>query len=108
MPRMGGGVKFQHRHRMIAGTVSILTMVLVLWLWRSEPRRWVSRLGAFAVMAGLPPAGPWGITPLFFFPGGLSPTPAPLAPIFFFLTRVFALRLRCPCPLGHDGLADSA
>src|SRR5262250_1992439 len=51
MPLMVGGVKFEHGHRMIAGTVSILTAVLALWLWRSEPRRWVRRLGGFAVIA---------------------------------------------------------
>src|SRR5881409_1358936 len=51
MPPMVGGVRFEHGHRMIAGTVSILTMVLVSWLWRSEPRRWVRKVGAFAVVA---------------------------------------------------------
>jgi DNA-binding CsgD family transcriptional regulator len=51
MPPMVGGVRFEHGHRMIAGTVSILTIVLASWLWRSEPRRWVRRVGAFAVVA---------------------------------------------------------
>src|SRR2546428_13118361 len=50
MPRMVGGVKFEHGHRMIAGTVAILTILLALWLWRSEPRAWVRNLGGVAVL----------------------------------------------------------
>ena len=40
-PPMIGGIFYEHGHRLIAGTVGIMTMVLALWLWRSEPRRWV-------------------------------------------------------------------
>src|SRR3989442_2588825 len=51
MPRMVGGVKFEHGHRMIAGMVGLLTIALAIWLWISEPRRWVRRLGGLAVVA---------------------------------------------------------
>ena len=37
MPRMVGGVKFEHAHRMIAGAVGILTIILVLALWIRIP-----------------------------------------------------------------------
>src|SRR5437870_13825104 len=50
MPRMVGGVKFEHGHRMVAATVVILTVILAGWLWRSEPRCWVRRLGAISVL----------------------------------------------------------
>src|SRR5438128_3878168 len=50
MPRMVGGVKFEHGHRMIAAFVGLLTVFLAAWLWVSEPRRWVRRLGGLAVL----------------------------------------------------------
>ena len=94
MPPMVGGVKFEHGHRMIAGTVSVLTMVLALWLWRSEPRRWVRRLGAFAVVAILAQAALGGITVLFYLPIAISVSHACLAQIFFCLTVCVALFTR--------------
>jgi cytochrome c oxidase assembly protein subunit 15 len=94
MPPMVGGVKFEHGHRMIAGTVSVLTMVLALWLWRSEPRRWVRRLGAFAVVAILAQAALGGITVLFYLPIAISVSHACLAQIFFCLTVCLALFTR--------------
>ncbi len=40
MPRMVGGVKWEHGHRMMAGAVGLLTIILALWLWRRERRAW--------------------------------------------------------------------
>jgi hypothetical protein len=97
MPRMVGGVKFEHGHRMIAGTVSILTMVLALWLWRSEPRRWVRRLGALAVVTIIAQAVLGGITVLFYLPVAISVSHACLAQTFFCLTVSMALFTRCDC-----------
>jgi len=94
MPPMIGGVKFEHGHRMIAGTVSILTVVLALRLWRSEPRRWVRRLGVFAVVAILAQAALGGITVLFYLPVAISVSHACLAQIFFCLTVSLALFTR--------------
>src|SRR5689334_3378153 len=51
MPLMVGGVFFEHGHRMIAGTVGILTVMLSIALWFSEPRLWVRVLSIFAVLA---------------------------------------------------------
>ena len=45
MPEMTGGVFYEHGHRMIASFVGMLTIILCVWLWKSEPRRWVRRLG---------------------------------------------------------------
>src|SRR3954452_25278944 len=45
MPPMEGGVRYEHSHRMVATTVGLLTIVLAVWLWRIEPRRWMRRLG---------------------------------------------------------------
>src|SRR5438477_6326332 len=48
-PRMEGGVLYEHGHRMIAGTVAILTFILALWLWREDPRLQIRSLGLWAV-----------------------------------------------------------
>jgi cytochrome c oxidase assembly protein subunit 15 len=46
-----GGIFFEHVHRLIASTVGFLTIILVVWLWKSEPRRWVRNLGYAALAA---------------------------------------------------------
>ena len=46
-----GGVFFEHTHRLIASTVGMLTVILALWLWFVESRRWVRMLGLAAVGA---------------------------------------------------------
>src|SRR5436309_2634539 len=44
-----GGIFFEHIHRLIAAAVGLLTIILALWLWRSEDREWVRNLGVIAV-----------------------------------------------------------
>ena len=44
-----GGILFEHTHRLIASTVGLLTIVLAIWLWRIESRRWVRNLGVIAL-----------------------------------------------------------
>ena len=46
-----GGIFFEHTHRLIASTVGLLTIVLAVWLWRVESRRWVRNLGYIALGA---------------------------------------------------------
>ena len=50
-PKMVGNLFWEHGHRMIATTVGILTIGLVIYLFRKEERRWVRRLGWFALAA---------------------------------------------------------
>ena len=58
MRHMVGGIFYEHGHRLIASGVGLLTIVLALWLWRAEPRRWMRVLGFIAarsrVCAGNP------------------------------------------------------
>lgn len=91
MPRMVGGVKYEHGHRMIAGVVGMLTIVLALWIWRSEPRRWVRRLGGAAVLAIVAQALLGGITVLFYLPVIISVSHACLAQLFFCIAVSLAL-----------------
>jgi heme a synthase len=46
-----GGIFFEHIHRLIASAVGFLTIVLAVWLWRFESRRWVRNLGYAALAA---------------------------------------------------------
>src|SRR5258707_1612530 len=46
-----GGIFFEHTHRLIASTVGFLTIILAVWLWFLDPRRWVRILGIAAVGA---------------------------------------------------------
>src|SRR2546422_1366412 len=83
MPRMVGGVKFEHGHRMIAAFVGLLTVFLAAWLWVSEPRRWVRRLGGLAVLTVIAQAALGGLTVLLYLPVPISVGHACLAQIFF-------------------------
>lgn len=91
MPRMVGGVLFEHGHRMIAGTVGILTILLAIWLWLKEERSWVRWVGGAAVLAVLAQALLGGITVLFHLPVAISAGHATLGQIFFCLNSSIAM-----------------
>ncbi|MCI0410935.1 MAG: COX15/CtaA family protein, partial [Acidobacteria bacterium] len=67
-PKMEGGVFYEHGHRMIAASVGLLVSVLMVWLLKSEPRRWVRRLGVAAFLAVVAQGVLGGITVLFKLP----------------------------------------
>jgi cytochrome c oxidase assembly protein subunit 15 len=90
-PAMTGGVLFEHGHRMVAATVGLLTVVLAVWLWRAEPRRWVRRLGIAALVAVVLQGVLGGVTVLLKLPIAVSVAHAGLAEIFFCLTVTIAL-----------------
>ncbi|HVF71703.1 MAG TPA: COX15/CtaA family protein [Chthoniobacterales bacterium] len=46
-----GGIFFEHTHRLIASTVGLLTIVLAVWIWRADDRRWLRNLGFAALGA---------------------------------------------------------
>jgi len=46
-----GGIFFEHTHRLIASTVGLLTIILAIWIWRSDRRRWIRNLGFAALGA---------------------------------------------------------
>lgn len=49
LARMTGGIYYEHGHRLLGALVGLTTVVLALRLYRVEPRRWLRRLGLFAV-----------------------------------------------------------
>jgi heme a synthase len=94
IPRMVGGVKFEFTHRMIAGTVGLLTIALALWLWRSQSPRYVKILGGISVLAVIAQAVLGGIGVLYYLPKSISIGHATLAQTFFALTVSLALFTR--------------
>jgi len=46
-----GGIFFEHTHRLVASAVGFLTIILAVWLWCAESRRWLRILGVVALMA---------------------------------------------------------
>ncbi len=90
-PEMIGGVIFEHGHRLIAGTVAILTVCLAFLLWRFEARSWVRALGIAAVGVVLSQAVLGGMTVLFRLPVGVSVGHALLAQTFFCIVVCLAM-----------------
>lgn len=45
------GIFYEHSHRLVASGVGLLTVVLAVWLWFRETRRWMRLLGLAAVVA---------------------------------------------------------
>jgi cytochrome c oxidase assembly protein subunit 15 len=89
--KMVGGIFWEHGHRLIASTVGFLILVLAVWLWRGEPRRWVQRIGFIALAAVIVQGILGGITVLWFLPKPVSIAHASLAQIVFCLTVSIAL-----------------
>ena len=91
LDKMVGGIFYEHGHRLIASTVGFLIVVLAVWLWRVEARRWVRRLGFLALAAVITQGVLGGITVLFYLPDAISISHAGLAQVVFCLTITIAL-----------------
>ena len=91
MKYMVGGIFYEHGHRLIASGVGFLTIILALWMWKAEPRRWMRVLGFTALAAVCVQGILGGITVRYFLPTEVSTAHAGLAQIFFCLTVAIAL-----------------
>jgi cytochrome c oxidase assembly protein subunit 15 len=95
IPRLVGGVKFEHTHRMIAQVAGLLTIILAVWTWRVEKRRWL-RILAFAALGTVILQGILGgITVLFYLPPAVSSAHAALAQTFFCIAVALAVFTGC-------------
>src|ERR1700758_3679280 len=83
IPHMVGGVRFEHTHRMIAEFVGLLTIILAVWTWRVERRRWMKMLGIAALGTVIAQGILGGITVLHYLPPAVSSAHAALAQTFF-------------------------
>jgi len=88
---MVGGIFYEHSHRMIASVVGFLTVILTIWVWRREQRRWVKNLTLLALLSVILQGVLGGITVLYLLPTAVSVAHATLAQTFFVLVSSIAL-----------------
>lgn len=91
LPPMVGGILFEHGHRMAAELVGLLMIVLAIWTWRADQRRWMKRLGFWALAGVILQGILGGLTVLFFLPPAISTAHATLAQTFFVTVVAMAL-----------------
>jgi heme a synthase len=48
-PPMVGGIRYEHSHRVIAGVLGLLSIVLAVWVWAKDQRRWLRWFSVIAV-----------------------------------------------------------
>lgn len=91
IPKLVGGVQFEHTHRMIAQVAGLLTIILAVWTWRAEKRRWLRILAIGAVGTVIAQGVLGGLTVLFFLPPPISSAHAALAQTFFCIAVAIAV-----------------
>ena len=93
IPPMIGGVRFEISHRYVAGIVATLTLILAIWVARSEKRPLARKLGWTALGLVICQAVLGGIRVLEGFPALTATAHAILAQIFFMTVVGLALYL---------------
>lgn len=91
MPPMVGGVFYEHGHRMVAGTVGVLTLILAVLSQFFERRSSVRWLCRSALLLVIIQAVLGGMTVLFRLPTAVSVAHACTAQLFFCLLGVIVL-----------------
>lgn len=91
MPEMIGGVKFEHGHRMLAEFVGLLTIVVAVWTWRVDQRRWMRALTISAVAGVVFQGVLGGLTVLNFLPPAISTAHATVGQIMFCVLAAIAV-----------------
>jgi heme a synthase len=90
-PHFVGGVRYEWSHRMVAGTLGLLTLAIAIWTLLVERRRWMRWLAVGALGTFLAQATLGGMTVLFFQPPWLSTAHATVAQTFFCIAVAIAL-----------------
>ena len=90
-PKMQGGVLYEHGHRMIAGTVAIMMLVLMVWTLMRERRGWVRYTAIAAAGLVIVQAVLGGLTVLLLLPLPIAVAHAATAQAFFCLTVALCL-----------------
>ncbi len=96
-------ILYEHGHRLIASTVGFLTIIMAVWLWIAEPRRWLRWFGVAALGSVIAQGVLGGLTVLFFLPAAISTAHAGLAEIFFCMTVAIAIFTSPGWIAGYDG-----
>ena len=84
-------ILYEHGHRLIASTVGFLTIVMAVWLWFGDSRRWLRWFGVATLGSVVAQGLLGGLTVLFFLPAAISTAHAGLAEIFFCMTVAIAI-----------------
>jgi cytochrome c oxidase assembly protein subunit 15 len=91
IPKMIGGVKFEHGHRMIAEFVGLLTIICAVWTWRVDRRRWMRGLTIGAVAGVVFQGVLGGLTVLNFLPPAISTAHATVGQTMFCVLAIIAV-----------------
>ena len=91
VPHFVGGVRYEWSHRMVAGTLGMLTLAIAIWTLVVERRRWLRWLAIGALCTFLTQATLGGMTVLFFQPPWLSTAHATVAQTFFCIAVAIAI-----------------
>ena len=107
MPKMEGGILYEHGHRMIATSVGIFTIVSLVWIFRVDRRSWMRKLAVVALLGVILQGVLGGITVLLLLPWYISSSHATIAELFFSTTVAMALFtsqrwLAGPSPVPED------
>jgi cytochrome c oxidase assembly protein subunit 15 len=112
IPPMIGGVRFEYTHRVVAGTVAILTLILAILVARTEKRTLAKRLGWTALVLVICQTVLGGIRVLYRFPELTATVHAVLAQIFFMTVVALSLYLspwwQRDLPMHDDNATPSA
>lgn len=110
MPRMVGGVKFEHGHRIVAEVVGLLTIVVAVWTWIVDKRRWMRVLTLTAVAGVIVQGVLGGLTVLKLLPPAISTAHATVGQAMFCVLAaiaVFTSRSWMEEPTEKISLADA-
>jgi heme a synthase len=91
MPKMEGGILYEHGHRMIATTVGLFTIVSLVWIFRVDRRKWMRTLAIATLVAVCVQGVLGGMTVKMLLPWWISAPHATLAELFFATTVAIAL-----------------
>lgn len=94
LPRMENGVLYEHSHRLVAGTVSVLTWILGVWLLLDKRHRALRPLAIAAPLMVVAQAVLGGITVLYKLPKPVTLSHLVLSMSFFSVLLVIAVRTR--------------
>jgi cytochrome c oxidase assembly protein subunit 15 len=90
-PRMVGGVKFEHGHRVVAEIVGLLTIIIAIWTWKVDKRRWMRLLSIGAVLGVIFQGILGGLTVLEFTPPLISTAHATVGQTMFCVLAAMAV-----------------
>ena len=91
VPHLVGGVRFEWSHRMVAGSLVILTLAIAAWTFFVERRSWLRKLALAALGTVVAQAILGGMTVLYLQPPAVSTAHAAVAQTFFCIAVCIAI-----------------